>query len=104
MDDAESIELVEESLEDFGPTAKITLKVRFKSGLEDTISFSAPVWTPIYAEPITGESIYAIIASAYSYGEAPFFAVPTDEGTYKFFDLSATDFMEVEVEYTDEPE
>jgi len=103
MDDVESVEPVEEGVEDWGPPARVTLNVRFKSGLEDKVTFMTPVWTPIYGEPITGESIYTIIASAYSFGEAPFFAVPTDSGSYKFLDLNATDFMEVNVEYTDEP-
>ena len=102
MDDAESIESVETSLGEYGLPGEVSLKVRFKSGHEENFKFTVPAITPVYAEPVTGETIFNIIATAYSFGEAPYFAIPVDGGAMRFFDLTSTDFLEVEVRYFDE--
>jgi hypothetical protein len=104
MDDDESVELDDEGVDDFdiGDPGEVTVTIRFKSGHTEVMNFRVPIWTPIYGEPIDGETIYRVIASAYSMGESPFLALPTDNGSYKFFDLSATDFVEVAMRYDDD--
>lgn len=102
MDDVEPIEFDEESVNEDGEPGEVTVTLRFKSGHVEVVKFRVPVWTPIYGEPVSGETIFNIIASAYSMGEAPFFALPTESGSYKFFDLAATDYVDIDVRYDDD--
>lgn len=101
MDDAESVELGQTGVEEpfLGDECDIAVTLHFKTGGEQEIKFRAPVWTPIYGEPLTDTSLFNIIASAYSYGEAPFLCLPTGDGGYRFVDLSTTNFMDVKVTY-----
>lgn len=101
MDDVESIELGEAGLdhEVLGEEATVKVNLSLKTGEKESLSFRIPAWAPIYAEPLTDTSLFNIIASAYSYGEAPFLCLPVDSGGYRFIDLSATNYMDVEVVY-----
>ena len=97
MDDVESVELDEESLDDYGPKSLVSIHIQFKSGNVRDIKFEVPVWTPIYGEPLTHTTIYDLITSSYSMGDAPFLALP--DGTGQFFvDLGAVDYMTVGVD------
>lgn len=100
MDDVESSEFDEAGIEEsIGDPCTITVSINFKTGEQHTVSFKAPVWTPIYAEPLTGYSIFNILATAYSYTEAPFLALPLEDETYRFLDLSTTNFVDIKVVY-----
>jgi len=98
MDDVESVESFEESLDDYGPKAVVTVGVKFKSGMAEEWKFNVPCWTAIYGEPVTASSIYEIVASAFSMGEVPFVALPKADNSYVFFDLSAADTVTVRVD------
>ena len=98
MDDVEPIESIEEGL-DLGDPCTITVQLVHKDGTRNVVTFKAPTWTPIYAEPVTGTSIYDIISAAYSYGEAPFLALPLGDEAFRFVDLSSTNFIDVRVVY-----
>jgi hypothetical protein len=99
MDDAQPVELGQESLSDYDDPAVITVTIDFKSGSKRRLKFNAPVWTPVYAEPVTGTSIHQIVASAFSVGEVPFLALPSEIGGTMYFDLSSVNSVDVEVEY-----
>lgn len=101
MDDVESVEFDEESLDEYDLPAVVSVDIVFKSGLREKVSFNTPKWTPVYAEPITGLSIHQIVASAFSVGDVPFLALPLENGV-RYFDLSSVDYVDVEVRYTGE--
>jgi len=98
MDDVESVEPIEESLEEWGPKAIVKVFIKFKSGTEKNIEFNVPAWSPIYAEPLTAGSMYSIISSSYSFGEAPFLSFPDGQSKQFFVDLGSTDYLTIEVE------
>lgn len=103
MDDAESVELEQEGVEWQPVKAEITIFISFKNGEERTIKFETPKVSDVYMEPITELSIHQIISSAFSVGDVPFLALPAGEGT-TYFDLSAVNYVDVEVRYPDEPD
>jgi hypothetical protein len=97
MDYVEPVEFVEESLDDLGPKAVVTIDIKYKSGTEQQVVFNVPMLSPIYSEPITAYTVYEILSSAYSFGEAPFLSLPLTETKNLFLDLTATDYITVEV-------
>lgn len=97
MDNAESVELDQESLEIFGPPATVYLEIYFKNGETAQLKFDVPVVTPIYTEPLTANSIYDILSTSYSFGEAPFLALPNSSGEYIYLDLNATNYTKIKV-------
>ena len=73
----------------------ITVMARFKSGITQEWTFMVPKASEMYNGVITKESLLELIAAAYSVGESPYLILPLDNGTNVFFDLNATDYMEV---------
>lgn len=98
MDDAESVELEQESLEGYGEPATVYVTARFKTGEKRIVCFRVPCWTPVYGEPITAGSIHAIITSAFSVGDVPFLALPYED-SIMYFDLGAVNSVDVKVDY-----
>ena len=97
MDNVKSGELGEEGLDLFGPPATVIVDVVFKNGTSKQISFSVPVETPIYHEPLTASTVYDVISTAYSFGETPFLALPDVDGSYTYIDLGSTSYTNVKV-------
>ena len=96
-DDWDVIEVdLEDSLDIENMTPEpITVMAQFKSGITQEWTFTVPKASEMYNGVITKESLLELIAEAYSVGESPYLILPLDNGSNVFFDLNATDYMEV---------
>lgn len=96
MDDVEPVELVSQSL--MGISADVTVKFHFKSGTTHDVSFTTPVDSPVYGEPLTVELVYNIITSALATAESPYLILPCGKNEQMFVDLNSVDYVKVLVE------